>query len=78
MFYRQERINKLINQQEIKVASTASSLPVDIVGYLAMPLYFAINKISKNLNIAYSSALQHAGKMEKHHRLIKRLSLWQN
>jgi Fic family protein len=61
---RAERINELLNQWKIIVASSGSKVPVDIVQHLAMNPYFTINKISQELGIAYSTAQRGVQKLE--------------
>ena len=53
---RAERINDLLNKWNRQVASTASSVPVDIVEHFAVNPYLTINKIAEELGIAYSTA----------------------
>ena len=53
---RAERINALLAQWKLKVASGASNVPVDMVDHFAMNPYFTIKNISEKLNIAYSTA----------------------
>lgn len=53
---RDERINALLNQWKIDVASSTSQAPGDIVQHLAVSPYLTINKISEDLGIAYSTA----------------------
>jgi Fic family protein len=62
---RVERINDLLNQWKIQVASSASSVPVAIVEYLAVNPYFTTNKIKEALSIpAYSTAQRAIQKLE--------------
>jgi Fic family protein len=61
---RAERINALLNQWKIIVASSGSQVPVDMVEYLAVNPYITINKISKELGIAYSTAQRGIQKLE--------------
>lgn len=62
---RAERINDLLNQWKIQVASSASSVPVAIVEYLAVNPYFTTNKIKEALSIpAYSTAQRAIQKLE--------------
>jgi len=61
---RAERINALLNQWKIQVASGGSSVPVEIVQHLAVNPYFTINKIAEELGIAYSTAQRGVGKLE--------------
>jgi Fic family protein len=61
---RAERINALLNQWKIIVASSGSQVPVDMVEYLAVNPYITINKISKGLSIAYSTAQRGIQKLE--------------
>jgi len=61
---RAERINELLNQWKILVASGGSQVPVDMVEYLAVNPYITINKISEGLGIAYSTAQRGIQKLE--------------
>lgn len=61
---RAERINELLNQWTIEVASTGSSVSVNIVQHLAVNPYFTINKIAEELDIAYSTAQRGVQKLE--------------
>lgn len=63
---RAERINELLNKWQILVASTGSSVPVDIVQHLAVNPFFTINKIAGDLNIAYSTAQRGILKLESY------------
>ncbi len=61
---RAERINELLNQWKIAVASGGSQVPVDIVQHFAVNPYFTINKIAEDLGIAYSTAQRGVQKLE--------------
>ncbi len=61
---RAERINELLSQWKIAVASTGSSVSVDIVQQLAVNPYVTTNKIAENLRVAYSTAQRSIGKLE--------------
>lgn len=61
---RAERINELLNKWKITLASTATSVPVDIVQLLAVNPYFTINKIAEDLGIAYSTAQRGVEKLK--------------
>ena len=61
---RVERINELIDQWKIDVASAGSSVQVDIIQLLAVNPYLTINKIAEDLNIAYSTAQRGVQKLE--------------
>lgn len=61
---RAERINNLLNQWKIDVASGGSSVPVDMVKRLAVNPYFTINKMAEDLGIAYSTAQRGVQKLE--------------
>jgi Fic family protein len=61
---RAERINELLHQWKIVVASGGSSVPVDIVQHFAVNPYFTINKISEELDIAYTTAQRGIQKLE--------------
>lgn len=60
-----ERINSLLNSWKSKVSQEASKLPVAIVEHFAVNLYLTINKISQELNIAYSTAQRGVSKLEQ-------------
>lgn len=53
---RAERINNLLNQWKLQVASGSSSVSVDIVDHFAVNPYLTIKKIADELEIAYSTA----------------------
>lgn len=53
---RAERINNLLNKWKLQVASSSSSIPVDIVDHFAVNPYLTIKKIAEELEIAYSTA----------------------
>jgi Fic family protein len=53
---RAERINDLLNQWKLQVASAASNVSVDIVEHFAINPYLTIKKIAEELQIAYSTA----------------------
>lgn len=53
---RAERINGLLQEWKLQVASNASSVPVAIVDQVTMNPYLTINKVAKGLGIAYSTA----------------------
>lgn len=61
---RAERINVLLEQWKITIASSGSSVPVDIVERLAVNPYITINKIAKDLEVAYSTAQRGIQKLE--------------
>ncbi len=61
---RAERINNLLNQWKIDVASGGSSVPVEMVKRLAVNPYFTINKMAEDLGIAYSTAQRGVQKLE--------------
>lgn len=61
---RAERINALLAQWKINVASGGSSVAVDIVQQIAVNPYFTINKIAEGLGIAYSTAQRGVLKLE--------------
>lgn len=61
---RAERINELLNQWKIAVASSGSQVPVDMVQHLAVNPYFTTNKIAEDLGIAYSTAQRGVQKLE--------------
>ncbi|MEM9416875.1 MAG: Fic family protein, partial [Bacteroidota bacterium] len=53
---RAERINELLQQWKLQVASSASSVPVTIVEQFTVNPYLTIKKIAKGLGVAYSTA----------------------
>ena len=61
---RAERINELLNQWKIAVASGGSRVPVDMVQHFAVNPYFTIHKIAADLGIAYSTAQRSVQKLE--------------
>ena len=61
---RAERINKLLNIWETKVASNASQIPIKIVKHFAVNPYLTTKKIAEELNIAYSTAQRSMQKLE--------------
>ncbi|HCU07305.1 MAG TPA: cell filamentation protein Fic [Holosporales bacterium] len=61
---RAERINALLMQWKLQVASTASQIPVHIVEYFAVNPYLTIKKISEDMDIAYSTAQRGVLKLE--------------
>ena len=61
---RAERINELLNQWKIDVASSGSQVPVDLVQHLAVNPYFTTSKIAEDLEIAYSTAQRGVQKLE--------------
>ncbi len=61
---RAERINELLSQWKIVVASSGSKVPVEIVQNFAVNPYFTIKKIAEVLGIAYSTAQRGIQKLE--------------
>lgn len=61
---RAERINELLNQWKIDVASSGSQVPVDLVQHLAINPYFTISKVAEDLKISYSTAQRGVQKLE--------------
>lgn len=61
---RAERINELLNQWKIAVASSGSQVPIQIVQHFAVNPYFTVNKIAEELGIAYSTAQRGIQKLE--------------
>ena len=61
---RAERINELLNQWKIVVASGSSQVPMEMVQHLAVNPYFTTNKIAEDLGIAYSTAQRGIQKLE--------------
>ena len=53
---RAERINGLLQEWKLQMASSASSVPVAIVEQVTANPYLTINKVAKGLGIAYSTA----------------------
>jgi Fic family protein len=68
---RAERINKLLNQWKITMASTGSSVLVDIIDHLAINPYITINKLAEDLKIAYSTAQRGVQRLEAAHIIQK-------
>lgn len=61
---RADRINELLNQWKIDIASSGSQVPVDLVQHLAVNPYFTTSKIAEDLGIAYSTAQRGVQKLE--------------
>jgi Fic family protein len=61
---RAERINELLNQWKIEVASSGSQVPMNLVQHFAVNPYFTTNKIATELGIAYSTAQRAIQKLE--------------
>ncbi|MBS0185870.1 MAG: Fic family protein [Proteobacteria bacterium] len=61
---RAERINDLLNQWKIVVASSSSQVPISIVQHFAANPYFTINKIAEDLRVSYSTAQRGVQKLE--------------
>ena len=61
---RAERINQLLNQWKILIASGGSSVLVNMVQHFAVNPYFSTNKIAEDLGIAYSTAQRGIQKLE--------------
>ena len=61
---RAERINQLLNEWKIKVARQSSQVPIHIVELCSVNPYLTVNKISEQLNIAYSTAQRGIQKLE--------------
>ena len=61
---RAERINELLNQWKVDVASSGSQVAVDLVQHLAVNPYFTTNKIAEDLEVAYSTAQRGVQKLE--------------
>ncbi|MEL6606694.1 MAG: Fic family protein [Bacteroidota bacterium] len=53
---RAERINGLLQEWKLQMASSASSVPVAIVEQVTANPYLTINKVAKGLGVAYSTA----------------------
>lgn len=61
---RAERINGLLTQWKIDVATSGSKVPVDLIQHLAVNPYITTNKIADDLKIAYSTAQRGIQKLE--------------
>ena len=61
---RTERINELLESWKIRVASSGSSVAVEIIERLAVNPYLTINKVAEDLEIAYSTAQRSIQKLE--------------
>jgi Fic family protein len=61
---RTERINELLQNWKIKVASGESSVLVKIVERLAINPFVTVNKIAQDLDIAYTTAQRAIQKLE--------------
>ncbi|MCE2992512.1 MAG: Fic family protein [Candidatus Jidaibacter sp.] len=61
---RAERINELLNEWKIIVATVGSTVPINIVQHLAVNPYFTTKKMAIDLNIAYSTAQRGIEKLE--------------
>lgn len=62
---RAERINELLNKWKMEAAQSGSKVAVQIVEQFAVNPYLTINKISKELDIAYSTVQRGVEKLEK-------------
>jgi Fic family protein len=61
---RAERINELLAKWKIRVASSTSSVSINIVQHLAVNPYFTITRIAEDLKVAYSTAQRGVQKLE--------------
>jgi Fic family protein len=61
---RAERINELLVQWKVDVASSGSQVAVNLVQHLAVNPYFTTRKIAEDLGIAYSTAQRGIQKLE--------------
>ncbi len=61
---RAERINQLLSQWKVTVASSGPSVQANIVDCLAVNPYITINKAAKDLGVAYSTAARAIQKLE--------------
>lgn len=61
---RAERINELLNMWKRQIASNGSHVSVEIVERFAVNPYLTLKNISKELNIAYSTAQRGVQKLE--------------
>ncbi|RNC77062.1 cell filamentation protein Fic [Piscirickettsiaceae bacterium NZ-RLO2] len=62
---RAERINALLSTWKLQVASSSSQIPMQIVEHFAVNPFLTINKISKEMNISYTTAQRGVNKLEK-------------
>ncbi len=62
---RAERINELLNDWKMRVASSTSNVSVLIVERFAVNPYLTINKIAEELQIAYSTAQRGVQRLEE-------------
>lgn len=63
VLYRAQKINNLLTDWKIKVASGASDVPIAVAEYCAVNPYFTINKVANDLQIAYSTAQRGVSKL---------------
>jgi Fic family protein len=70
---RAERINELLQGWKIMMASSGSSVSVEIVERLAVNPYVTINKIAADLSVAYSTAQRGIQKLESSN-IIQKIS----
>lgn len=61
---RAERINALLSQWKMTLASSGSQVPLEIVDHCARNPYFTINKIAEDLQVAYSTAQRAVQRLE--------------
>jgi Fic family protein len=61
---RSMRINDLLNQWKMDVASSGSQVPVDMVKHLAVNPYITTRKIAEDMGVAYSTAQRGVQKLE--------------
>lgn len=61
---RAERINELLDEWKIRMASSGSSVSVNIVERLAVNPYITINKVAEDLGFAYSTVQRGVQKLE--------------
>lgn len=61
---RAERINELLKKWRLQVAGYSSNVPIEIVEHCAVNPYLTVNKISDELDIAYSTAQRGVQKLE--------------
>jgi len=62
---RAERINDLLDQWKIQASSVGSTIAIKIIGHCAVNPYLTLNKIAKELDIAYSTAQRAIQKLEE-------------
>ncbi|TNF67742.1 MAG: Fic family protein [Gammaproteobacteria bacterium] len=61
---RAERINTLINNWQLQVATSSSDIAQEIVKYLAVNPYFTTSKVAEMLDVAFTTAQRAVSKLE--------------